>query len=714
MLNFLKDKSFLRALDEQHLKTVYAKIIILNYQDEMPLSEIQGRITNGSISINGSSSLRRTCNLTFLAEDNEDNLTATENLIGINKKIKIQIGVKNRVNKIYGDIVWFPLGIFVINNPSISHSNTGVQVSITGQDKMCLLNGTCGGTLPANTTFDSYDQYDVTGKKVSVKNPIYDIIMTAVCNYGGEAWNKIFVDDINLELKQLVRWMGESPIYYNEETHQFETNEAVVYKKEKEGELQPGWVMFKSNENIGYTYVDFVYPKELVVDLNGTVTGVLDKIKSQLGNYEYFYDVDGNFHFQEIKNYLNNSYRTDKGSSGYRLADNSTNGRKAELFSNDLCIIDKTNYEVDFKSNTKSVYTFTKDTGLISSYSNSPNYTNIKNDYHIWGKRDAVSIHYHIAIAEKPTEMIPRHVLFETEYDALKQQYVPTGKILKVLTEEEWSKYPDVQKKDYVVGGDNVLIDTSVLSKILNGTYVNQDKGASVDEKNHILKLADMNAFTYTPSDWRAEMYLRAMEKKQRGERPNMHEQELLDKFYIIYDFYKSAFKTDMVQNPNDLTYFFDYLEPHKNLYDFSIDNIGSRIYAVKQEEIKRLYELDAPNIIIVNKEDAERSSHLIKKCETEGMTYTQVDKVTYSHIAENTYGPTAHACFREALYQHVGYNETINITCQPIYYLDVNTRITVQDPKAGIYGDYIIQSINVNLDGSNMSISATRALERI
>ena len=32
-------------------------------------------------------------------------------------------------------------------------------------------------------------------------------------------------------------------------------------------------------------------------------------------------------------------------------------------------------------------------------------------------------------------------------------------------------------------------------------------------------------------------------------------------------------------------------------------------------EEIKRLYELDAPNIIIINKEDAERSSHLIKKC---------------------------------------------------------------------------------------------------
>jgi hypothetical protein len=37
-----------------------------------------------------------------------------------------------------------------------------------------------------------------------------------------------------------------------------------------------------------------------------TVVALLDKIVKALGNYEFFYDLDGNFIFQEKKNYLNN------------------------------------------------------------------------------------------------------------------------------------------------------------------------------------------------------------------------------------------------------------------------------------------------------------------------------------------------------------------------------------------------------------------------
>ena len=39
-----------------------------------------------------------------------------------------------------------------------------------------------------------------------------------------------------------------------------------------------------------------------------SVTSILDSICNVLGNYEYFYDVNGNFVFQEKKNYLNTSY----------------------------------------------------------------------------------------------------------------------------------------------------------------------------------------------------------------------------------------------------------------------------------------------------------------------------------------------------------------------------------------------------------------------
>jgi hypothetical protein len=48
----------------------------------------------------------------------------------------------------------------------------------------------------------------------------------------------------------------------------------------------------------------------LIGNAGETVVNILDKIKNVLGNYEYFYDVNGNFIFQEIKNYLNTSYST--------------------------------------------------------------------------------------------------------------------------------------------------------------------------------------------------------------------------------------------------------------------------------------------------------------------------------------------------------------------------------------------------------------------
>jgi len=41
-----------------------------------------------------------------------------------------------------------------------------------------------------------------------------------------------------------------------------------------------------------------------------SVVTILDQIVNLLGNYEYFYDINGNFRFQEIKNYLNTTYST--------------------------------------------------------------------------------------------------------------------------------------------------------------------------------------------------------------------------------------------------------------------------------------------------------------------------------------------------------------------------------------------------------------------
>ena len=62
--------------------------------------------------------------------------------------------------------------------------------------------------------------------------------------------------------------------------------------------------VFDYRTHIGYTDTDFIYPldKDLLSKAGETVVSVLDTIKNTLGNYEYFFDVDGIFHFREIKN----------------------------------------------------------------------------------------------------------------------------------------------------------------------------------------------------------------------------------------------------------------------------------------------------------------------------------------------------------------------------------------------------------------------------
>ena len=59
---YLKDINFLNKIYGQHNKTVYVKITCLDWQ-ERPITEIQGRTTSASISVNGDSSVRRTANL---------------------------------------------------------------------------------------------------------------------------------------------------------------------------------------------------------------------------------------------------------------------------------------------------------------------------------------------------------------------------------------------------------------------------------------------------------------------------------------------------------------------------------------------------------------------------------------------------------------------------------------------------------------------------
>ena len=370
MFEYLNDMDFLTQLDKLHMRVQYAKIILLSFKDEEPIKEIQGSITSGNLSVNGSSAIRRTINLTMLASIDNSNLEDIDNEISINKKIKVLIGYDNPLKsyKNYGDIIWFPCGLFVLSSANISRSTSGWNISITGKDKMCLLDGTAGGTLPASITFhESLVQLD--NGDVEIQYPtIFQIIYEAVNHWGGEAIENIIITDIDEEIKMLVRYMGDKSVYFSNDYQSlsFEAQEDYPH-------------MFSYGQDAGYKYTDFTYPGELVLNAGDTVVTLLDKIVSTLGNYEYFYNIDGKFVFQEIKNYLN------------------TGSPLLELSPEDY---------VRSYNNAKFLYSLT-DLDTTTAITRNPKYDNVKNDFYVWGKRKTstgveVSIRYHLAIDDKP------------------------------------------------------------------------------------------------------------------------------------------------------------------------------------------------------------------------------------------------------------------------------------------------------------------------
>ena len=148
MKNPLNDRDFLKALDLVRKKETYIKIHSLNF-DEQIQETIEGKILSGSINIDGDSAVRRTCSLSMIAEDVDLN----NYFWTINTKIKIFIGIENSINPEYDDIIWFKQGIFVLTNFNVTYNNNNYTINLSGQDKMCLLNGTIGGALPAAIDF---------------------------------------------------------------------------------------------------------------------------------------------------------------------------------------------------------------------------------------------------------------------------------------------------------------------------------------------------------------------------------------------------------------------------------------------------------------------------------------------------------------------------------------------------------------------------------
>ena len=452
---YLRNDRLLKQIDETRTQTTYIRVTLLDWQ-ENEMEYIEGEITGGNLNIDGSSAVRRTGSISFVATNAENNYNDLSFKYSLNKKIKIAFGLDNIIApeeypiKDF-PIFWFPQGVFFITGCSFSHSSAGVTVDIKFTDKMALLNGVVGGILPASVEFDKMETYDEDAKQVIIETPtMYQNIKEIVNHWGNEQLGKILIGDLPNITRKVVTfdqsylnigtvnaltvrtsnpnptdvtnpwkrdnflWIDLNELSDNKDLYVPSVCAATLSNAQQYGGGAPTdtWKRYSQGCAIGYQYTTFTYPGELTATAGTALTTILDKIKEALGNYEYFYDIDGNFRFQEIKNYLN----TSQSSEILSQLDQDTRKNKTNIGQ----ITDTTYYYLDVATGKKQNFAIDRTKGgkgeiaydfsnspLIISYSNNPNYDNIKNDFIVWGERKTADgtkypIRYHVAIDEKP------------------------------------------------------------------------------------------------------------------------------------------------------------------------------------------------------------------------------------------------------------------------------------------------------------------------
>jgi len=177
--------------------------------------------------------------------------------------------------------LWFPLGVYVIISPSITHDASNITIGLSLEDKMALLNGDVGGVISASTTLDEYETIDNNGVIYLTRPTIYQIIQELVNHFGGEQLSKIIISDLDPYVKQVMKWTANSPLYVVKAK---ENAEDVVYttSTNRYDELIASDYIdvegspFESGYDVGYIYTDFTYPGELIADAGDSVCDILD------------------------------------------------------------------------------------------------------------------------------------------------------------------------------------------------------------------------------------------------------------------------------------------------------------------------------------------------------------------------------------------------------------------------------------------------------
>ena len=729
-INDLFAKSdFLSSISSFVNQKQYVRITLLDWA-ENPLEEISGEISSGSITKDGTSAVRRTCSMSLSVDSGSYDMDDMRSKFSINKKIYVEVGVKNYSNK-YSEypILWFPQGVFFISSASMQSSATAaIQIQLRLKDKMCCLNGDIGGNFPATTILDERDTQNAQGDYVTQKVRVYDIIQEVVHHYGGEPLDNIVIEDVPTRIRKVVKWMGDKPLWLrkvgdSDGSGYFWYDSSIDNHKD-----DLDWIQFQANSDIGYVYDDFVYTSDLTCNIGDTVTTALDKIKQYLGNYEYFYDVYGTFHFRERKNYLNTTL--------------------AKTVMEDM---DEKDYLVDSTVG-KSEYTFTDKTNIVS-LTNSPKYENIKNDYIVQGHRagtssnKSVAIRYHLVIDKKPKAGNSYYnlVLYREE----------SSNVIRPAFPQNVSTKDDLP----TVGNFNLIYrvaDTNSFLYWSDDSYKDVDVVAYYPRERFLKDEGSVNVVYggYTTKDWRTELYLQGLLGRNLGtDQSRYYANMQYDGFYSddswLGDIYRQSrlnrvdvdyyfeeldafwpqmydLQTQQFVNQEsdrsllhttliDGNYFLDFIDPQSSgIGEYSVQNIGRRQDIIDSDDINCLFTPTIPDIIWLSIDDDDIESKR-RECDDNGQPYSQLRGELFQHLYVGGYKNGAFDAIKTELWSHTTYQKSISISAIPVFYLEPNSRVTINDTTTNTHGDYEISTITVPLGGDGlMSVSGNECIQKM
>lgn len=704
----------------------------------------------------------------------------------IKDKFRLDVGVENTIDSTYPDICWFKQGIFVFTSVNMSQSaNGGYTLNLQGKDKMALLNGDLGGVISASTDFGQLEEQDIldNGEQIITLTdiPIVSIIRNAVHFFAGEPMENIIINDVEnygLELLEqrvdekfyllreihsgivfnLIINSQQKGYYFDEEKTSPVTDladEKIIYydltgMKEKQSEKDEPTIIYSEvngsmvgyyiiqsglGDTIGYRKTELTYPGELVANVGETLMSVFDKIKNMFSSFEYFFDVDGRFIFQKKKNYVNESY-------------------------NNLEETDQGNYAKDLMYSSSTVYQF-ENANLFTAFSNSPNITNLKNDFSIWGKKTSVSgeelpIHYRYAVDFKPEVYVSerrekvnindgdenwvKRVFYTEEYDGFTEKEKAQNNYFEV----DWRELIYQMALDYYnladwLNDNSYKKETITFENLLkrnnpetcaNGRtgyemfYTDQlgfwrqlyFPGAMGGNYESLITLAEKRAA--------ARWVITNDSKRKTGEITKEEINKVItdpkQKWKEYYsDFNEETGKINaIIDAPETLTYYFDFMDANSSYGKYAISCIGDRAKAINDDKVNSIYYKETPEILLITEEELQE----LRKNQGDyqdliGTGYTFI-KLTpnienYFHISAQ--GKSAWDELQNQLYQFTNFAESITITSVPIYYLEPNNRILINNSELGINGEYIISKITVPLAyNGTTSITATKAIERI